>query len=329
MDRRFADPEQRHGRHGDAAEHRGSDDHPNGQRLSTIGTGTASLTNTGTITVTGALGTANIDAALTNTGDVAVTLGTLSLNGGGSSNAFLLATGGNGVLQFGAPAGATSGAHLHPDLRHLRRRRDHHLRQHAGRDRGLGGLLQRPPPDRLRRAAARCHRRPDQRRAHPGRHRLGQRLGHPVPLRLGHLHGLRRRLPHRRHRERQRPHPAVRHRLDRRRVRRGRRADHRERRLPHLVLRLDHARRRRSHRAEPVRHAVQRGGRHPLRHRGWRPARSRPGRQRDVGQRRRGGVLRRCGRDRHRRGGGQHRLPPGAERHAEPERRGQPRMPGT
>ena len=82
---------------------------PNGQRLTTTGAGTASVANAGTITVTGALGTANIDAALANTGNVVVTLGTLSLNSGGSSNAFLLATGGDGVLQFGAPESQTSG----------------------------------------------------------------------------------------------------------------------------------------------------------------------------------------------------------------------------
>ena len=80
---------------------------PNGQRLD--GTGGVSVANVGSITVTGGLGTANIDTALVNTGNVIVSLGTLSLNGGGSSNAFLLASGGTGVLQFGAPAGATSG----------------------------------------------------------------------------------------------------------------------------------------------------------------------------------------------------------------------------
>jgi uncharacterized repeat protein (TIGR03803 family) len=82
---------------------------PNGQRLTTTGIGTSSLTNAGSITVTGALGTANIDAALVNTGNVVVTLGTLSLNGGGSSNAFDLATAASGVLQFGAPESQTSG----------------------------------------------------------------------------------------------------------------------------------------------------------------------------------------------------------------------------
>jgi uncharacterized repeat protein (TIGR03803 family) len=80
-----------------------------GQRLTAIGAGTASVINAGKITVDNAPGEADIDVAFVNTGQVLVNRGTLSLNGGGSSNASLLATGSAGVLQFGAPAGQTSG----------------------------------------------------------------------------------------------------------------------------------------------------------------------------------------------------------------------------
>ena len=78
----------------------------NGQRLT--GTG-GTLTNAGSVLVQGGAGTAIIDVALSNSGSVLVSQGTLSLNGGGSSNGALLQTGTNGTLQFGAPAlGAAS-----------------------------------------------------------------------------------------------------------------------------------------------------------------------------------------------------------------------------
>lgn len=80
---------------------------PNGQRLSAIGI--TGFSNSGALLVASGLGVASIDPALTNTGAITVNGGTLSLNGGGSSNAYLLATGASGVLQFGAPAGQTSG----------------------------------------------------------------------------------------------------------------------------------------------------------------------------------------------------------------------------
>jgi uncharacterized repeat protein (TIGR03803 family) len=75
---------------------------PNGQSLTA--SGSAPMTNVGTITVGGGLGRANIDVALVNTGQVVVTRGTLSLNGGGSSNGAGLQGGASGVLEFGPPA---------------------------------------------------------------------------------------------------------------------------------------------------------------------------------------------------------------------------------
>jgi hypothetical protein len=80
---------------------------PTGQRLSAATTG-ASLSNAGTVVVAGASGTANIDLPLLNTGLVSVTQGTLSLNGGGSSNGYQLGTGPAGVLQFGTTATGAS-----------------------------------------------------------------------------------------------------------------------------------------------------------------------------------------------------------------------------
>jgi T5SS/PEP-CTERM-associated repeat protein len=82
---------------------------PNGQRLTATGTGTATLANAGTITVTEASGTANIDVPLTNTGEIVVDQGVLSLNGGGSTNAYLLRGGTGGTLQFGTQAATGTG----------------------------------------------------------------------------------------------------------------------------------------------------------------------------------------------------------------------------
>jgi hypothetical protein len=79
----------------------------NGQRLSVSGSGTVS--NAGTILVSGATGEADIDATLTNNGEITVNQGTLSLNGGGNSNAYLLQDGIGGTLQFGTQAANGTG----------------------------------------------------------------------------------------------------------------------------------------------------------------------------------------------------------------------------
>ena len=77
----------------------------NGQRLSMTASGAPAMSNAGTIAVGGGNGVANIDVALVNTGQIVVNQGTLSLNGGGSSNGAGLAGGSGGVLQFGLTAG--------------------------------------------------------------------------------------------------------------------------------------------------------------------------------------------------------------------------------
>jgi autotransporter passenger strand-loop-strand repeat protein len=78
----------------------------NGQRLSVSGTDT--LSNSGTVLVSGGSGVAEIDASLANTGLLAVNEGTLSLNGGGASSGYGLAAGPDGVLQFGTTAAGAS-----------------------------------------------------------------------------------------------------------------------------------------------------------------------------------------------------------------------------
>ena len=80
----------------------------NGQQLGVSGTGTATVTNAGTVTLDGAPGETDIDAALINTGSVTVNQGTLSLNGGGSSSGGQLLGSPDGTLRFGTAPGSAS-----------------------------------------------------------------------------------------------------------------------------------------------------------------------------------------------------------------------------
>jgi len=73
---------------------------PDGQTLSVIGSGTASVVNQGTIVVTGGNGTATIAAPLANTGSIIVSQGTLAVGDGGSSNGAGLAGGAGGTWAF-------------------------------------------------------------------------------------------------------------------------------------------------------------------------------------------------------------------------------------
>jgi autotransporter passenger strand-loop-strand repeat protein len=78
----------------------------NGQRLSVSGADT--LSNSGTVLVSGGSGVAEIDASLNNTGLLSVNEGTLSLNGGGASSGYGIETGPGGVLEFGTTAAGAS-----------------------------------------------------------------------------------------------------------------------------------------------------------------------------------------------------------------------------
>lgn len=81
----------------------------NGQTLVAIGSGAASVTNQGTILVTGGSGTATIDVPLINTGEIVVTQGTLALEDGGSSNGAGLSGGAGGTLLFNGGRFAVTG----------------------------------------------------------------------------------------------------------------------------------------------------------------------------------------------------------------------------
>ena len=79
----------------------------NGQQLGISGTGTASVTNEGTVTLDGAPGSADLDAPLLNTGTVLLNQGTLGLNAGGSSSGTQLTSARSGTLRFGATPSST------------------------------------------------------------------------------------------------------------------------------------------------------------------------------------------------------------------------------
>ncbi|HTB42714.1 MAG TPA: hypothetical protein VK741_03735, partial [Acetobacteraceae bacterium] len=81
-----------------------------GGRLAVGAGGSGTLANAGVAAFYAGAGEVDIDAAVANTGYLQALSGTLSLNGGGSSDAGHLIVAAGATLQFGAAAGTTGGA---------------------------------------------------------------------------------------------------------------------------------------------------------------------------------------------------------------------------